>query len=98
MAGIGHNHQTVNVSSLTEPERKKVKNAIMEMNDSMTRISAERDLQKEILNKMQDELGLDKKLVRRMAKAYFNANYAEEVEQNRSFEDSYDTIIKNTGF
>lgn len=96
MAGIGHNNPTVNISSLNEQERKKVKNAIMEMNDSMTRVAAERDLQKEVLNKMYDELGLDKKLLRRMSKAYFKANFNEEVDENKAFEESYDLIIKNT--
>lgn len=96
MSGIGHNNPKVNISSLTEPERKRLKKAIMEMNDSMTRVAAERELQKETINTLFDELGIDKKLVRRMAKAYYKANFGEEVEENKAFEESYDLIIKNT--
>jgi DNA-directed RNA polymerase subunit N (RpoN/RPB10) len=96
MAGIGHNNPTVNISSLNENERKRLKKAIMELNDSMTRVAAERDLQKETINTLFDELGVDKKLTRRMAKAYFKANFGEEVEENKAFEESYDLIIKNT--
>jgi ABC-type microcin C transport system permease subunit YejB len=97
MAGIGHNQKpTVNISSLNETERKRLKNALMEMNDSLTRVAAERDLQKETINSLYEELGVDKKLVRRMAKAYFKANFGEEVEENKAFEESYDLIIKNT--
>jgi ABC-type microcin C transport system permease subunit YejB len=90
------NTPTINISSLNDMERKKLKKAIMEMNDSMTRVSAERDLQKEIINTLHDELGVDKKLIRRLAKAYFKANFGQEVEENKAFEESYDLIIKNT--
>lgn len=96
MAGIGHNNPTVNISSLNETERKKLKKAIMELNDSMTRVASERDLQKDIIGNLNDELGVDKKLIRRMAKVYFKANFGEEVEENKAFEESYDLIIKNT--
>jgi ABC-type microcin C transport system permease subunit YejB len=96
MAGIGHNNPHVNISSLNEAERKKLKKAIMELNDSMTRVAAERDLQKEVITTLYEELGVDKRLIRRMAKAYFKANFGEEVEQNKAFEESYDLIVKNT--
>ena len=43
-----------------------------------------KDLQKEILQKICEDLGLDKKLVRRMAKVYYRANFNDEMEENRS--------------
>ena len=49
MAGIGHNKPFVSINSLSDQDKKKVKNAIMELNDSMTRASAERELQKETI-------------------------------------------------
>lgn len=93
--GIGHNSQpkVSNVNSLSSTDKQKLKNAISEMNDSMTRAAAERELQKEILTKIVDELGLDKKLVRRMAKAYFKSNFTDEVEDNRAFEEFYDVVL-----
>lgn len=96
MSMMGHNNPKVNISSLTEQERKRLKQAILEMNDSMTRVAAERDLQKETINKLYEDLGVDKKLVRRMAKVYYKANFGDEIEENRAFEESYDLIIKNT--
>jgi flagellar biosynthesis GTPase FlhF len=95
MAGMGHNNPSVNVSSLTEEERKRLKNAIMEMNDSMTRAAAERELQKEIISNIVDAVGVDKKLFRRMSKAYFKANFGDEVEENKAFEESYDLILRS---
>jgi len=95
MSTLVNNH-TTNISSLNDMERKKLKKAIMEINDSMTRVAAERDLQKEAVVALHDELGVDKKLIRRLSKAYFKANFGQEVEENKAFEESYDLIIKNT--
>ena len=94
MATIGHNHPTVTINSLSAEDRKKLRGAINELNDSMTRVAAERDLQKQTINDLFDQLGVDKKVVRRMAKAYYRANYNSEVEDNRNFEEFYDTTMK----
>ena len=93
---IGHNQQTRSVQGLTEEERKTFKKAILEMNDSMTRIGAERDLQKEIIAETCGKLDVDKKLFRRMARAYFKANFRDEVQENTDFEEFYSTVIEKT--
>jgi hypothetical protein len=94
MTGIGHNQNFVSINALTESQKTELKNAIREMNDSMTRNAAERDFQKETLNAISDKTGVNKKIVRRMAKAYFRSNYAEEQEDNRQFEEFYDGVMK----
>lgn len=94
ITGIGHNQPAfVSINSLSAEDKKKIKGVIMELNDSMTRMAAERDLQKEAINNINDALGVDKKLIKRMAKAYYKANYNEEVEENNTFEEFYDTIV-----
>lgn len=94
MAGIGHNKPFVSINSLTESQKTELKNAIREMNDSMTRAASERDFQKETLTSISDKTGVDKKIIRRMAKVYFRSNYAEEQEENRQFEEFYDGVMK----
>lgn len=94
MAGIGHNQKNyVSVNSLSQTDKDKLKGVIKELNDSMTRVAAEKDFQKEAITKVCEELGLDKKLIRRMAKTYFKANFNDEVEENNTFEDFYTTIM-----
>ena len=93
---IGHNQQQRSVQGLTDEDRKTLRKAILEMNDSMTRIGAERDLMKEVTNETCDKLGVDKKLFRRMAKAYFKANFKDEVQENTDFEEFYSTVIEKT--
>jgi DNA-directed RNA polymerase subunit N (RpoN/RPB10) len=96
MSMIGHNQQQRSVQGLTEEDRKTLRKAVMEMNDSMTRVGAERELQKETTNEVCDKLGIDKKLFRRMSRAYFKANFNDEVQQNTDFEEFYSTVMEKT--
>ena len=96
MAGIGHNQQQRSVQGLTDEDRKILRKAVLEMNDSMTRQGAERELQKETTNEIADKLGIDKKLFKRMARAYFKANFKEEVQENTDFEEFYTTVMEKT--
>jgi len=94
MSMVGHNQKNfVSVNSLSENDRKKLKGAIQELNDSMTRAAAERELQKETIINTCEELSLDKKLVRKMGKTYFKANFNTEVEEQKTFEEFYDIVI-----
>jgi len=81
------------MSNLTTQNKDKLRKAVIEIADSLTRIAAERDLQKEIIKKTSEELTIDKKIIRRMAKVYFNANFTQEVELDEEFEETYrDTV------
>lgn len=94
MAGIGHNQNFVSINSLTDAQKKELKEAIVQLNDSLTRVASERDYQKDSINTISDKTGVDKKIIRRMAKVYFRANYTQEQEENRQFEDFYDGVMK----
>ncbi len=94
MSGIGHNQNFVSINSLTDNQKKELKEAVQQLNDSMTRVAAERDYQKESINNISDKTGVDKKIIRRMAKVYFKANYSQEQEENRNFEEFYDGVMK----
>lgn len=80
--------------NLTTENKEKLRKAIRELNDSMIRAAAERDLQKEIIKDASENLGIDKKIIRRMAKVYYNANFANEVEENRTFEETYGEVLR----
>ena len=94
MSMMGHNQRSV--QGLTDEDRKILRKAVLEMNDSMTRVGAERELQKETTNEISDKLGIDKKLFRRMARAYFKANFKDEVQENSDFEEFYTAVIEKT--
>jgi hypothetical protein len=94
MSGIGHNQNYVSINSLTSEQRDRLRNSVRELNDSLTRIAAERDFQKQTIDDVADKTGVDKKILRRMAKVYFKSNYQQEQEENRQFEEFYDGVMK----
>lgn len=94
MSGIGHNQNHVSINSLSQEDRDKLKQAIQQLNDSMTRVAAERDFQKETISSVFEQVGVDKKIIRRMAKVYFKANFNDEMDENKAFEEFYTTILK----
>lgn len=96
MSMIGHNNPNTSPQGLTPEDKKVLRKAIMELNDSLTRVGAERDLQKEIINDTFDKIGVDKKMIRKMAKVYFKANFNDEVASANEFEEFYEEVIQKT--
>ena len=80
------------ISSPTD--RKKIKDALQEISNSMTRIESERDLIKEIKADLSEEFKdqLSKKQIARMARVYHKQNFQEEVAQHEQFEMLYEEI------
>jgi hypothetical protein len=75
-------------------DKAKVLGCLQEISNSLTRIEAERDLIKDILQKMQDECELPKKLSRKLAKVYHKRNYEEEVAEQSDFQTVYESVAK----
>lgn len=75
-------------------DKAKVLGCLQEISNSLTRIESERDLIKEILQKMQDEHEIPKKLSRKLAKTYHKRNFDEEVAQQNDFVEVYETVAK----
>jgi hypothetical protein len=75
-------------------DKAKVLGCLQEISNSLTRIEAERDLIKEILQKMQDECEIPKKLSRKLARTYHKRNYEEEVAEQSDFQTIYENVAK----
>jgi hypothetical protein len=82
--------------NLTPQDKKKLENALKDMSASMARQSAERDLQKNVIGDICEELDLNKKVFRKLAKVYHKQNFADEVATHQEFESLYETVTKNT--
>ena len=81
---------------ISNPEdRKKIKNALVEISNSMTRIEAEKDLIKNIVTDLADNFEIDKKHINAMAKIYHKQNFSEERTKNEEFEVLYLSIVEN---
>jgi len=75
-------------------DKAKVLGCLQEISNSLTRVEAERDLIKEILDKMQDECEIPKKLGRKLARTYHKRSYEEEVAEQSDFQTIYENVAK----
>ena len=75
-------------------DKAKILGMLQEIANSLTRVEAERDLIKEILERMQEECEIPKKLGRKLAKVYHKRNFEEEVAQQNDFVEIYEKVAK----
>lgn len=84
-----------NVIIPSSPEdRKKIRGALEEISNSLTRIEAERDLIRETIKEMSDQFQLPKKTLNKMAKVYHKQNFNQEVAEHEEFESLYEEITQ----
>jgi hypothetical protein len=78
---------------LSSPEdRKKLLNAIKEIDNSMTRVAAEKDFQKDAITAVADELELEKKYIRKLASIYHKQNFSQFQQEQEEVETLYELI------
>ena len=78
----------------SEEDRKKLRGAIQEISNSMTRTEAERDLIKEIVKEMSDLFQIPKKTIKKIATTYHRQTLTQEVADHEDFVDLYETVTK----
>ena len=87
--------QQMSVNVLSNPkDREKLLGVLSECSNSMTRMDAEKDLIKNAVKDICEELQLPKRLVNKMVKVYHKQNYDEEVATHEQFETLYETVVK----
>jgi hypothetical protein len=79
----------MSIANLPSTERKEIVDAFKEWSGSLTRVAAERDLRKAILEKITNKIDIEPKMFRAMAKVYHDQNFEDTVELNREFEETY---------
>jgi hypothetical protein len=76
-----------------EVDRKKFKDALQEIANSKTRISAENDLIKEIVADLAESFELPKKTVSKLAKVYYKQNMSQEAAEFDELETLYEEVV-----
>ena len=79
----------------TSEDKKKVANAIKEISDSMTRIDAEKDLIKDIIQVTYENHEIDKKHLRKLAAIYHKQNMSEVKTEYDEVETLYEELFKD---
>ena len=65
-----------------------------EISNSMTRIDAEKDFQKAAIEDLSDEVGIDKKYLKRLANTYHRQNLVEVTTEADGLQSLYETCLK----
>jgi hypothetical protein len=80
---------------ISSPEdRKKVVGAIKELSDSMLRVDAEKDLQKDIVQVTFEDTGIDKKHLRKLAVIYHKQSMNDVKAEFEDVEALYEELFK----
>lgn len=74
-------------------DQKKLKDAVVELSNSLYREEAEKENRKSILDTISDELGIKKKYINRMAKEYHKNEFDAKSSENTSYEELYETVL-----
>ena len=81
--------------TISSPEdRKKIKDAVQEISNSMLRMEAERDLIKEIVKEVSDNFQIPRKIVKKIAVTFHKQNLTEVEAEHEEFVDVYEDITK----
>jgi len=75
-------------------DKKKIRQALQEISDSLTRMEAERDLIKDILQTVEDNYKIKKKYTRRLAKVFHKQNFNQVQQDQQDLETLYETVAK----
>lgn len=78
---------------LSNPEdRKRLYNAVKELDKSMTHVEAERDFQKQAIDAAAEELNLEKKYIRKLAAIYHKQNMNAVKQEQEEIEALYEIM------
>lgn len=81
--------------TISSPEdRKKIKDAVQEISNSMLRMEAERDLIKEIIKEVSDNHQIPRKIIAKIAKTFHKQNLTQEIADHEDFVEVYETVTK----
>ena len=79
--------------TFTDEELNTLKNALREYSDVMTMMESQKEVMKDIINSLYDELKIPKKIIRKMAVVYHKKNFSEVTAENEEFELLYEGVL-----
>lgn len=78
-------------------DREKLFKGLQEISNSMTRVEAEKDFQKDAVARIANEVDIDKKMIRKLANVYHKQNKTQMQQEQEELFELYDAITKTTG-
>lgn len=85
----------VTTKTLNDPtERKKFKTTLATITQYFQQIDDHKEAIKEVIQELENDTGLSKKTLRKLAITMYRHNYASLQEENQHFQTLYETIIE----
>ena len=78
----------------SESDKQKIKDAMKEISNAMTRIDSEKDFIKEAINDLSDTVQIPKKYLNKMARIYHKQNLSEVKTEMDDIETLYESTMK----
>jgi len=75
-------------------DRQKLKLALEQITDSMSRQEAEKDHIKEVITMIKEKFEIEPKHTRKLAKTMYDRSYADLQQENEDFELLYESIVE----
>jgi hypothetical protein len=82
------------MANFTQAQKVAIKNCLQEISNSLTRMEAERDNIKEIVNRMATEFEMNKRISRKLARIFHKRNIEEERAEQEEINTTYDLVTK----
>ena len=84
-----------NIIIPSSPEdRKRIKNAMVEFSNSMTRVEAERDQMKNIVDELADDVDIPKKILKKLCLSYHKQNLSEQEAEMDDISALYESVTQ----
>ena len=81
------------IRTFSPKEKTDIKNCLQEISNSLTRVEAERDNIKAVLDRMAEEFEMNKRLSRKLAKVFHKRSIQEEAASMQELQETYDDIV-----
>lgn len=78
---------------MNAPDKQRLENGIKELSNSMTRMDAERDLQKSIVEEVADDTGINKKYIKKLATIYHKQVFSQVQAETDEIQSLYEELF-----
>jgi DNA replication protein DnaD len=82
------------MANFTPTQKVQIKQCLQEISNSLTRMDAERENIREIVNKCATEFEMNKRITRKLARIFQKRNIEEERAEQEEINSTYDAVTK----
>ena len=86
---------SIDVSNMNDEGKKQIAESVKQIAFCLGTIAGEKEAINEIINEMVDKHDVDKKILRKVATAYYKDSFADVQSENDSFEATYLSVMGN---